>query len=43
MALDQKEIQNTDKLSDHVLVADDYIKKEPGMPTEDFYEFVMID
>jgi hypothetical protein len=43
MALDQNEIQNTEKMSDHELVAGDFIKKSPGEPSDDFYEFVMID
>jgi len=43
MALDQKEIQDTEKIQDHELVAEDYVKKDTGFQSDDFYEYVQID
>jgi hypothetical protein len=43
MALDSKEISDTQKISDHQLVEDDFVKNKQQEPSEDFYELVMID
>ena len=43
MALDQKEIQNTEKIQDHELVAEDYVKKNTGFQPDEYFEYVQID
>ena len=42
MAMDQKDVSTTQKISDHELVESDYIKKAEE-PTDDMFEYVMID
>jgi len=45
MALDQKEIQDTEKISDQgsQLVAADYEKKNTGFQPDEYFEYVQID